>query len=224
VVSIISAGIAPGFALLSYFYLRDDYGKEPLKEVLRVFLLGAILVFPIMFIQYVIDVEQVLPNDFLRTVISFGFLEEFFKWFFLFYTVYKFMDFDEHYDGIVYGVSISLGFATVENILYLFSYGLEYAIGRAFFPVSSHAIFGVIMGYYFGKAKLTRNGDQDYWLFLSFFIPFMLHAMYDFILQFDRYWFYITVPFMIFLWWIAMRKVKKAKHVLNHSQERNITY
>lgn len=131
-VSIISAGIAPGFALLSYFYLKSEYGKEPLREVFRVFVLGTILVFPIMFIQYVLNVEQVIPNVFFESLISAGFLEEFFKWFVLYFTVYKFTHFDEHYDGIVYGVSISLGFATIENILYLFSYGLEYALGRAF--------------------------------------------------------------------------------------------
>lgn len=223
-VSIISAGIAPGFALLSYFYLKSEYGKEPLREVFRVFVLGTILVFPIMFIQYVLNVEQVIPNVFFESLISAGFLEEFFKWFVLYFTVYKFTHFDEHYDGIVYGVSISLGFATIENILYLFSYGLEYALGRAFFPVSSHALFGVIMGYYLGKAKLALKKEDNHYIFLSFFVPFLLHGIYDLLLHFGCYWLYATVPFMIFLWWLALKKVKKARLVHIHHHEGTTFY
>jgi protease PrsW len=209
--SIISAGIAPSFALLSYFYLKDEFDKEPIMNITRAFFLGSILVLPIMFIQYVIEVEQVLTNDFLRAFISVGFLEEFFKWFILFYTVFKFTDFDEHYDGIVYGVSLSLGFATVENILYLLSYGLEHALGRAFLPVSSHALFGVIMGYYIGKAKFSQEKHKHKWIWLAFLVPFLLHSVYDLILLVNQAWLLFMIPFMLFLWWFALRKVKKAK-------------
>ena len=69
-IAIISAGIAPGFALLSYFYLKDEYEKEPILNVFRAFLLGVSLVFPIMFIQYVIDVEGILPSSFLQAFFS----------------------------------------------------------------------------------------------------------------------------------------------------------
>ena len=62
-------------------------------------------------------------------------------------STFQHIDFDEHYDGIVYGTSLSLGFATLENILYLIGNGVEYAFMRALLPVSSHALFGVIMGF-----------------------------------------------------------------------------
>ena len=71
------------------------------------------------------------------------------------------MEFDEHYDGIVYGAAVSLGFATVENILYLFANGLESALGRAILPVSSHALFGVIMGYYLGKQSFLKERKNE---------------------------------------------------------------
>jgi len=213
--SVISAGIAPGFALLCYFYLKDEYDKEPLKDVFRVFIIGGILVFPIMFIQYVLDVEQVFQHPILKAFISVSFFEEFFKWFFLYFLIYKTTLIDEHYDGIVYGVSISLGFATVENILYLLSFGLEYAIGRAFLPVSSHALFGVIMGYYFGKAKMTNDQTTSRFIFFSILIPFLLHGLYDYILLSINFWVQIMIVFMIFLWCFALHKVKKAKHAQN---------
>src|SRR5690554_3946162 len=115
---IVTAGIAPGLALMSYFYLKDQYGSEPFAIVFKTFIFGALLVFPIMFIQYVLKVENVLQGLFYEPFISMGLLEEFFKWFILFYTIYQHVSFDEPYDGIVYGASVSLGFATVENIFY----------------------------------------------------------------------------------------------------------
>lgn len=210
---ILSAGIAPGLALLSYFYLKDEYESEPISFVFRAFIFGALLVFPIMFIQYVLDVENIVQSGFVHAFFSISLLEEFFKWFILIYAVYQHVEFDEPYDGIVYGVAVSLGFATFENIFYLFANGLEYAIGRALLPVSSHALFGVIMGYYLGKGKFTEVSKAK-WIILSLFLPFLFHGIYDFILISIENWLIFILPFMIFLWWLALRKVKMA-HALN---------
>jgi len=207
---ILTAGIAPGLALLSYFYLKDQYGTEPISTVLKTFMFGALLVFPIMFIQYVLDVENIFQSSFIHAFISASLLEEFFKWFILFYVVYQHADFDEPYDGIVYGASVSLGFATLENIFYLVSNGLEFAVGRALLPVSSHALFGVIMGYYIGKGKFTSTSKSK-WIMLSLLFPFLLHGIYDLILITLEHWVFIMFPFMIFLWWLGLRKVKKAR-------------
>lgn len=209
---ILSAGIAPGLALLSYFYLKDQFGAEPISLVGRTFFLGALLVFPIMFIQYVLDVENIVNSSFIDAFISASLLEEFFKWFIVFYIAYQHAHFDEPYDGIVYGASVSLGFASTENILYLIGNGLEHALGRALLPVSSHALFGVIMGYYFGKGKFSSHKRK--WLILSLLFPFLLHGIYDYILISQTNWLYMMVPFMAFLWWLGLRKVKKA-HILS---------
>lgn len=210
---ILSAGIAPGLALLSYFYLKDEYESEPISFVFRAFIFGALLVFPIMFIQYVLDTENVIQNEFIHAFFSISLLEEFFKWFILMYAVYQHVEFDEPYDGIVYGVAVSLGFATFENIFYLLANGLEYAIGRALLPVSSHALFGVIMGYYLGKGKFSRSSKYK-WLCFSLFLPFLFHGIYDYILISFENWLIFILPFMIFLWWLALRKVKMA-HALH---------
>lgn len=209
-VAVITAGLAPGLALLSYFYLKDKYEAEPIAMVFRIFIFGALLVFPIMFIQYVLEVEGVFTQHFLKAFFSVGLLEEFFKWFILFYTVYQHMEFDEQYDGIVYGAALSLGFATLENIFYLFANGVQFAVGRALLPVSSHALFGVIMGFYLGKAKFSPK-EKRKWIFISFLFPFILHGVYDYILLSLKKWIYIMVPFMLFLWWFGLRKVKLAK-------------
>ncbi|WP_160721386.1 glutamic-type intramembrane protease PrsW [Bacillus sp. USDA818B3_A] len=207
---ILSAGVAPGLALLSYFYLKDEYEPEPISFVFRTFLYGVLLVFPIMFIQHVLETEHLLKSDLLDAFFGSGILEEFFKWFILFYLIYQHVEFDEPFDGIVYGVAVSLGFATVENIFYLIANGIEHAMTRALLPVSSHALFGVIMGYYLGKAKFTK-GIKVKWLLLSLVLPILLHGSYDYILLSLENWLYIIFPFMIFLWWFGLRKVKNAK-------------
>jgi protease PrsW len=207
--TVISAGVAPGLALLSYFYLKDEYETEPLVLVFRTFMFGAIFVFPIMFIQYVINIEGIVTAKFVNAFFASALLEEFIKWFIVYYSIFEHKEFDEPYDGIVYSASVSLGFATLENILYLFAHGVEFAFTRALLPVSSHALFAVIMGFYLGKAKFKRNKKK--YVFLSFFIPFLLHGIYDFILLTQEKWMYYMLPFMIFLWWVALRKVKQAK-------------
>ncbi|GAC90353.1 membrane proteinase PrsW [Anoxybacillus flavithermus NBRC 109594] len=209
--AIISAGIAPGLALLSYFYLKDEYETEPLSLVLRMFLYGAFLVFPLMFIQHVLKVEHMLTNPFVEAFLSTSLLEEFFKWFVFYYAIYDHREFNEPYDGIVYGVSVSLGFATLENILYLFANGVEFAVTRALLPVSSHALFGVIMGFYLGRAKFSLPKKEKNYIWLSFLLPFLFHGIYDYILLTLERWIYYMLPFMIFLWWLALRKVKLAR-------------
>jgi RsiW-degrading membrane proteinase PrsW (M82 family) len=220
---ILSAGIAPGLALLSYFYLKDEYDSEPISVVLRTFMYGALLVLPIMFIQHVLETEHLVKSELFDAFISSSLLEEFFKWFILFYAVYQHVEFDEPFDGIVYGVAVSLGFATIENILYLLANGIEHAVTRALLPVSSHALFGVIMGFYIGKAKFTE-GSKAKLVLLSLFLPFILHGSYDFILISQENWLLIIFPFMIFLWWFGLRKVKKAKILsANHMKKQYLT-
>ncbi|AFQ58244.1 intramembrane metalloprotease PrsW [Bacillus subtilis] len=211
--AIISAGIAPGIALLSYFYLKDQYDNEPVHMVLRSFFLGVVLVFPIMFIQYVLEKENVGGGSFFVSFLSSGFLEESLKWFILMISVYPHAHFDEHYDGIVYGASVSLGFATLENILYLIGHGVEHAFVRALLPVSCHALIGVIMGFYLGKARFSADKARVKWLTLSLVVPSLLHGSYDFILTALSNWIYYMLPFMVFLWWFGLRKAKKARSV-----------
>lgn len=209
-VSIFFASLAPSIALLCFFYLKDQYKSEPIGMVFRSFLLGILLVFPVIFLQYAFQEEGLLLTPFSEAFILGALFEEFFKWFILYYTAYKHVEFNQHYDGIVYGVSISLGFAAMENVFYLLAYGVDQAFIRALLPVSSHALFGVIMGYYLGKAKFSFNEKKAKLLFLSLLIPWLLHGIYDYILYVQTNWIYSILPFMVFLWWLALRKVKLA--------------
>ncbi|MFJ5762719.1 glutamic-type intramembrane protease PrsW [Neobacillus sp. NPDC093182] len=218
---ILLAGIAPGFALLSYFYLKDKYEPEPVSMVLNTFFSGALIIIPIAFIEYVLKIENIVQYDSIYAIFSSGLIEEFFKWSILFFIAYKSSEFDEPFDGIVYGTSISLGFATAENILYLMNNGMEYALTRALLPVSGHALFGVIMGYYISKAKFTQKLKWPLFL-VSLLLPVLLHGIFNFLLLNQGSWFTMS-PYMMFLWWFGLKKVQLAEiSSYNHFQKKPI--
>lgn len=209
----IGAAIAPGIALLSYFYLKDKYQSEPISMVVRSFIYGVLLVFPIMVIQYAIE-EEFDPGMVMQAFVISALLEEFFKWFIVYYTAYQHVAFDEHYDGIVYAVAVSLGFATMENFLYLWTHGLDHAVMRALLPVSGHALFAVAMGYYLGKSKfILRRSTRITLLLYSVGLPVLLHGIYNIILLYgqDR-WMWLMIPFMAGLWIYSLHRVARASN------------
>ncbi|MCD8511475.1 MAG: glutamic-type intramembrane protease PrsW [Bacillus sp. (in: Bacteria)] len=207
--SLLTAAIAPALALLCFFYLKDNFEQEPVSMVIRSYIFGAILVFPVMFIQFAFHEEGLISNIVTEAFLLTALTEEFLKWFIVLLTVYHHVHFNQRYDGIVYATAVALGFASAENILFLLANGLETAFLRAIFPVSSHALFGVVMGYYLGKAKFYPE-RRNLFLFYSFFYPVLLHGLYNFILLSQNQWHYFLIPFMIFLWVLGLRKVKKA--------------
>jgi len=211
---LLTVAIAPALALLSYFYLRKQVAPGPSRSLFYAFVYGIALTFPILFMQHVFEVEGVFTNEWVREVVFTSTIEEFFKWFILFIAIYRHAEFSDPYDGILYGASISLGFATMENILYLLTFGVETAIMRAILPVASHALFGVVMGYYFGRARFAKNmHEKRTFAFLAFFIPLLLHSLYNSIFLIEYFWNYVIGPFMLFLWWYGLKKVKNAHTV-----------
>lgn len=210
-IAVIGAAIAPGIAILSYFYLRDNLQPEPISMVIRTFIFGFLLVIPIMVLQYIMQTEWQLHEGIFQTVFSSAVIEEYFKWLVVYHTAYKHVEFDEPYDGIVYAVAVSLGFATLENLLYLIINGLDIAFWRAFLPVSSHALFGVWMGYYMGVAKFSGETNLEYRrLLISVLVPILLHAFYNIIILNTQHWIWYIIPFMFLLWWRGLKKVQHA--------------
>ncbi|MGO4539752.1 glutamic-type intramembrane protease PrsW [Paenibacillus sp. 2TAB19] len=210
--SILTAAVAPGISLLTYLYLRDKYDAEPIHMVARMFVLGLLIVIPIMVIQRGLEIWL---GDYTGVFIfleSAG-VEEFVKWFVLLHVIYNHTEFDEPYDGIVYAASISLGFATMENVLYAIYSPASFAtlLGRALLPVSGHALFGIMMGYYFGKAKFAPAIKTRRLLAISMLLPFALHAIYDWIIiSIGSNYLWFMVPFMAVLWVWSLRKINSA--------------
>lgn len=212
VLSVLMAAIAPGVALLSYFYLKDRYDTEPISLVLRVFLFGVLLVFPVMVLQRAF-VQGLGDDPFVFSFVISAGLEEFLKWFIVYFAIYKHTSFDEPYDGIVYAVAVSLGFATLENIFYAFLQASTFSslMIRALLPVSGHAMFGVLMGYHLGRAKFAPETTARRHLMLSLLQPIFWHGVFDYILMTtSTYWIWFMVPLMVYLWLRSLWKVNRA--------------
>ncbi|MFD0867754.1 Protease prsW [Chlamydia abortus] len=208
--SLLTAAIAPGMALLVYFYLKDRYDPEPVHMVARMFLFGALLVFPTMVLQRALVLGLGESPVLYSFVYSAG-VEEFFKWFVLYFVLYKHAFFDEPYDGIVYSVAVSAGFATVENVFYALLNFVTFSdlLLRALLPVSGHALFGVSMGYHLGRAKFSQQREKRFLLF-AICIPILYHGLFDYILLLRTNWMFLIAVFMVFLWVRSLRKVRKA--------------
>ena len=204
--------MAPGFALLTFFYLKDKYDSEPLHLVLKMFFLGFLIVIPVMIIQRGLVIWLGEGSFVSAFLISAG-IEELLKWIVLFYFIYHHVEFDEPYDGILYSVAISLGFATVENVMYAMSNQVFFGtlLLRGLLPVSGHALFGVMMGYYLGSAKFTRQWKSRRILLYSLLIPWFWHGVYDWVLaNIIDYWIWYIVPLMAYLWYGGLGKVYRA--------------
>lgn len=210
--SVLAAAIAPGLALMAYFYLKDRYESEPVHTVIRMFILGALLVFPTMVLQRTF-VLGFGANPFLYSFVYSSFLEEFLKWFLVFFVIYKHQEFNEPYDGIVYAAAVSLGFATLENVFFalLFEPSFSSLLMRAFLPVSGHALFAVMMGYHMGKAKFADAKLEKKHLAISLALPVFYHGVFDFIILDNKpYWMWLMLPLMLYMWKKSLRKVNRA--------------
>ncbi len=181
--------IAPAVALFFFFYLRDKYQKEPLGILLATFGLGAASLVPAaltsLSLQRLTGWHSDTPNllhAFLGAMIIVGLVEEGAKFIVVRFYAYHRPEFDEPYDGIMYSVMAALGFATLENILYVFSNGAGAGVMRALLSMPSHAFDGVLMGYFLGEAKFARSNRVGNWLSaLGFGLAVTAHGLYDFI-------------------------------------------
>ena len=162
---LIYIAILPVIFLLSYIN-KKDLEKEPRGLLFRVFVFGAISTLPICLVELVlgkffpVDNLPTFGGTFVTVFITISLIEEFGKWIVSYLNVYRRKEFNHSYDGIVYCVFASLGFAAVENILYVLGSGFSTGIMRALLAVPGHACDGVLMGYYLSMAKLCEVRDD----------------------------------------------------------------
>lgn len=213
--SLLAAAFAPGLALLAYFYWKDRYDSEPLSMVFKLFLAGMLIVLPVMILQRGFSYWLGDSPFTFSFVISAG-IEELLKFFVLYHITFNHTEFDEPYDGIVYATAVSLGFATLENVLYAFMQPATFGMlmFRALLPVSGHALFGVFMGYSLGRARFSSGRRAKLHLWTAILLPIVLHGVYDFMMTtVSSDWIWIAAPFMLLLWFMAISRVNRANAV-----------
>lgn len=204
--------LAPVVIILFYIWFRDKYEKEPFGMLVKALLAGGISVIPVMAAGYFAEMLKPAANSlteaFYTSFITAGFIEEGFKFVFLYGLIWKSREFNEKFDGIVYAVFISLGFAAVENILYVSKGGHEVALVRAFTAVPAHALFGIRMGYYIGIAHAYREWRRSF-LLKALFIPVLLHGAYDFLILSGNYLLLLAfIPYLVWLFFSGFRQMK----------------
>lgn len=177
-----AAALIPSLLLVVYFHRRDVH-REPPAMLWATFGLGILIVIPVCLVAWPMDafassLGHPLAYGFASAFLSAAIPEELFKFAVVFFFAARRVQFDEPMDGVVYGATASLGFATLENVLYVSEGGLHVAILRAFLAVPGHAFMGAIMGYYIGRAKFT-TGDRGALLARALWIPILLHGLYD---------------------------------------------
>lgn len=210
----LAIALAPSITLLIFIYQKDRYDREPIELLTKLFIFGVLSVFPVYFIEKFLSNLSNLGNAFYQAFVVAGLTEEFFKFYIVVKNAFYNKYFNEKLDGIIYSVFVSLGFATAENILYVFNVGVNYlftGIVRAFLSVPAHMLFGITMGYYISLAKYARY-KEEYIEFISkaLFIPVILHGIYDYILFSKVYnYFILLILFVIYLWYINLLKLNK---------------
>lgn len=182
----IGAAVLPSIILLVYF-IRSDRFPEPVGGILGTFFLGVLTVIPVL--VYAGPLTEVLMPEAMAPVAraaTEGFIlaalpEEACKLVVLAGFARGLKAFDEPMDGLVYGVVASLGFATLENVLYVVGAGdgwFGIALMRAVTAVPAHATFGAIMGFYIARSHFEPQ-RRSLMMLAAFAVPVLLHGFYD---------------------------------------------
>lgn len=170
-----------------YMIYQKDHEKEPISLLIKCLLGGCLSVLLSLVMSIPLGMlEGAFQGDFLssfhQSFLEAAIPEEIGKFVILYLLIWKSKELNHSYDGIVYSVFVSLGFALIENIMYVLEGGFTVAIVRAIFSVPGHGLFGVMMGYYFSLARFHEGGKRREFLIKSLAIPILFHGAYDFLL------------------------------------------
>lgn len=182
------ASIGPGLVWLWFFYRQDRYEPEPVRKIFQVFLAGLLLVIPAGLLEQIWRgqiVNSIQNGDWVRFLglafLVIALIEEGLKSAVLIWLTGRSHELNEPVDGPVYGITLGLGFASLENLLWANLFGYGVAILRALVTTLAHASFTGWIGYYVAKYKLESNREA-YILGKGFLLALATHGAYDFLL------------------------------------------
>lgn len=185
---LILASIGPGVLWLWYFYRLDRYEPEPLRLIVKVFCGGLLMVLPAGLLEQFWRPQIVasLQQGDWRGYLTMAFLvvaviEEGLKTGFLWWLIGKNRELNEPVDGVIYGITLGLGFASLENFLWANLFGLGVAALRAVVTTLAHASFTGWVGYYISRYKL-ESPKRPGLVWVGFLVAWATHGSYDFLL------------------------------------------
>ena len=194
---LIAAAVLPALVLMGYVYRMDRLDKEPWPLLLSLMIQGVVSTALAVFAERLgmrllggLAAENTWTYQIIANFIVVGLSEEGFKYLLLKQRTWLSPAFNCQFDGVVYAVFVSLGFALWENIDYVVMYGFSAAMVRSVTAVPGHACFGVFMGAWYGLARRYENrGDirrSARCRRMALICPVLLHGMYDLIATVER--------------------------------------
>ncbi len=245
--------IIPSILLCFYIYKMDIIEKEPMTLLLRLFFFGLIVTVPVAYLESLVIKstglrEDGLLNCFILSFFVIALIEEGYKYIILHFGTWNNKNFNHIYDAIVYAVFISLGFATLENILYVAKptlNGLMYyvepsvdairngthtALLRALVSVPAHGFYAVACGYYFGLSKLnyaigSKNKARKYKA-ISILLPIALHGFFDFLLlignEIFSWTFYCFITILYIASYFSIKRISAVEMTINLQRKEGI--
>ena len=214
--------ILPILLILLFVYYKDKH-KEPVFLLIKLFVSGFISCGLVLFISGYMEAvtglfspttSKNIFETFIYSFVGIALVEEISKWFMVYFIGYYNKEFDEVYDGLVYAVFVSLGFAFVENILYvIMSNSIKTAIVRALCAVPSHACDAIFMGHHLSIAKqYSSKGDKKKTMkhiILSIVMPTFVHGIYDFCLMSGfQILVIVFAAFVVFMYFVSFSTLK----------------
>lgn len=214
--TILSLAIIPVIILLIFLLAVDRHEREPLRLLGKVFLFGMLSSIPILIIESILlrfNIFTGFLGIIFQSFIVASLTEEYMKRRVVLKIAYRHQAFNEKMDGIMYCAFAALGFAAVENLMYLASYFQEtpyVALYRAIFSVPGHMLFAVTMGYYLALSKYSTTPELSRRYYQNSLVyPVLLHGTFNTILSLNLPILLVFVPFIIFLWIFNMKKLNK---------------
>ena len=215
---ILVLAILPVSFFVGWIYYKDRYEKEPPLKLIEYFLLGILVSALAIFLELYFSKLNIFSGIVSALYTAFfvaAFIEEGLKYIILIPVLLRDKDYNEKLDGIIYSIFLSLGFATIENIIYLMKERSDLTLGlgisRGLISIPSHIMFAITMGYYISKYKFTKEGYKDNkYLIYALVIPVLIHGVFDFILMIGYRWAIIVfIVYIIFLWKFNLDKLDK---------------
>jgi RsiW-degrading membrane proteinase PrsW (M82 family) len=209
--------LAPTLALLIWIYIKDKYDKEPIKVLIKLFFIGTLMSIPAIAIEDIL-LKANINNSYLNLIYT-AFIvaaatEEVLKAMVLIPYTLKSKYYTEKLDGIVYSMFITLGFATIENLIYIFNGNyldiFQIGLARAVISIPAHVLFSINMGYYLSMYKFNLDELKSKKIFLVklILIPIILHGLFDILAMIKTTWSSIIfVVYLVYLWKISLDKL-----------------
>ena len=214
--------LIPSFLLIWLIYRMDKIEKEPIGLMIKLFIAGALTTIAASILESIglYAIGFVLPEvDWLYNLIFYfivvGGSEELVKYFALKKLTWNQEAFNFRFDGIVYAVAVSLGFAAAENFRYMLGMGVGVIGIRAITAVPMHCITGIFMGHYYGEARRLEDiGDPERarnWRRLAVIVPLLLHGFYDFCASMESSFF--STLFLVYVIVIDIVSYRMVRHL-----------